>query len=95
MECQTIRPGTECFFWKKNGCSFSDGRCSEVVEKCEGCAHIISIGEQRLCKRYPSPAAKWLLGECNLATHFQREEKKEEAKMINPLKASKRMSRGR
>ncbi len=95
MQCQTVREGVECFFWKKDGCSHDGGTCNEVSEKCEGCSHIISFGEQRFCKRYPNPESKWVNVECNLATHVVREEKVAEKKPINPLKASKRMARGR
>lgn len=96
MQCQTIRPGTECFFWKKSGCSNEGGKCFEVIEKCDGCSNIMELGETRMCKRFPNPGSKWLQDTvCSLATHVTIEKPKEEAKPINPLKASKRMSRGR
>ena len=94
MLCQTIRPNTECFFWKaKKGCTFEGGQCYEIVEKCEGCEHIVEFSGKKMCAKYPKPADKWLSGPCTMATHIKIEVKKEEPKPINPLKASKRMAR--
>ena len=43
------------------------------------------------CAAYISPAAKWRLGNCPLATHIIYTEDEQKAK--NPLKASKKLSR--
>jgi hypothetical protein len=43
------------------------------------------------CGAYISPAAKWRLGNCPLATHIIVSEDEQKAK--NPLKASKQKSR--
>ncbi len=95
MQCQTVRAGQECFFWKKQGCTFEGGSCIEIVKECEGCKHIIEFESKKYCSKYPDPVSKWLTGPCNLASHLPVEEKEVVAKKINPLKASKRMSRGR
>lgn len=95
MQCQTVRQGVECFFWKKTGCSYKDSTCHEIAEQCAGCNHVTKLDDKEFCKKYPEPALKWLLGPCNLATHVKVEEKEAEVKKINPLKAAKRMSRGR
>jgi len=95
MECQTVRKGVDCFFWKKDTCTHKESTCLEIVEKCQGCGHITEIDGKSLCQRYPEPSIKWLFGICNMATHVQIEKPKVEEKMINPLKASKRMSRSR
>lgn len=95
MQCQTVRPGVECFFWKKSGCSHQGNSCNQIVEQCQGCSNIIEFEGEHFCRRYPNPEAKWLIGKCNLATHIQIEEPKVEQKAINPLKASKRMARQR
>ena len=95
MQCQTVRPGVECFFWKKSGCSFPSGQCNTIIDKCEGCKHILEFEGSNFCKTYPDPSSKWINIECHLATHVKRAEKKVEAKSINPLKASKRMAKGK
>ena len=48
----------------------------------------------KFCASFPDPEAKWRRGSCNLATHVKNE-KKETAQKINPLKASKRKAAGR
>ena len=40
----------------------------------------------------PDPATKWKYGNCNLATHIKND-KKETAQKVNPLKASKRANK--
>jgi len=58
----------------------------EIMEK-GPCKRI--DGEK--CAAYISPAARWRLGDCCLATHLIHSE--EEQKFINPLKASKKASK--
>lgn len=60
-----------------------------ITDDCGGCGHIRSFGEASFCKSYANPTRKWALGMCNFATH-KRIEKTEEARSLNPLKASKR-----
>jgi len=93
MQCQTVLPGTECTFWGKQGCVFSDGSCQIVIENCEGCERIVEGTIGRVCGAYPAPEKKWLNGICNFATHVKIEIKTEDLKM-NPLKASKKASGG-
>jgi len=40
-----------------------------VIEKCEGCARTEVINDQELCLAYLTPASRWRLGNCALATH--------------------------
>ena len=89
MQCQTVLPGTECTFWGKQGCIFSEGSCQNIVEECEGCDRIVDRTIGKVCIAYPSPVKKWSSGICNFATHVKVEIKTEELK-INPLKASKK-----
>jgi hypothetical protein len=93
MICETVRKGQECFLMKSSGCSYKDGKCYPVVEQCQGCARVVSVGDQQYCLSYPKPAAKWAGGTCVMATHVKRNVE-EIKKKINPLKASKRGTRG-
>lgn len=67
--------------------------CQTIVEKCDGCDRVREFETERYCSSYPTPARKWSLGRCNFATHV-KEEVKGQAK-VNPLKASKRASKGK
>lgn len=91
MQCQTVLPGTECTFWSKTGCVFTDSSCQTVVEECQGCERIVEGSIGQVCSAAPSPSRKWAAGLCNLATHKKVEIKSIEAK-VNPLKASKKAS---
>ena len=64
-----------------------------IVDQCEGCDRVEDAGEQKTCKVFASPTYKWSVGACNMATHA-KSEVVEQAKMLNPLKASKRAARG-
>lgn len=66
-----------------------------VVEKCNGCERIVARDGSEYCTTYPSPAAKWSGGVCNFATHVRASMDKQGNVKVNPLKASKRASRGR
>ena len=66
----------------------------EAVQQCEGCGHLVLRDEKKFCKAYPDPAAKWMFGSCNFATHVQRKIGVE-TKKVNPLKASKKAAAGR
>ncbi len=94
MRCQTIKKDKECFFWATCGCTQEEGQCQPIVEKCEGCGRVDPIGEEKYCAVYAMPEHQWSNGICNMATHIKLESQ-ETQKMMNPLKASKRASRGR
>ena len=94
MQCQSIKPGTECIFMKKNGCSYNGGRCYPIVDACKGCERVVSYPSGEYCKTYCEPAIKWAKGPCNLATHVKKEVKEDTFK-LNPLKASKRSAQQR
>ena len=68
------------------------GQFLPATDDCNGCGHLRSHEEAQFCKTYASPQRKWELGMCNFATH-KRIEKTEEARSLNPLKASKRGGR--
>lgn len=94
MRCESIKPGVECTFMTKKGCTFNGGRCNPVVEACEGCDRILEVPEGRFCGVFPEPAVKWRRGACNLATHHKGNGKgNQDGQRINPLKASKRSAR--
>lgn len=93
MQCQTIKKDKDCFFWAKE-CTFPGGECRSVVEKCDGCARVEEWPRGKFCGSYPAPNKQWALGMCNMATHIKLEQEATQ-KMLNPLKASKRMGGGR
>jgi len=91
MHCVSVKPGVDCTFMTKKGCSFNGGKCRPVVETCEGCERILSFEEGQYCGAFPDPAGKWRRGICNLATHQKNGNGKgETTAKVNPLKASKR-----
>jgi hypothetical protein len=94
MHCESIKPGVDCTFMTKKGCSFNGGKCRPVVESCEGCDRILDANGDRYCNAFPDPSVKWRRGTCNLATHQKGNGNgaKPEQK-VNPLKASKRAAR--
>ena len=92
MECVTIKPGMNCVFMKKTGCSFNGGACSPIIEACEGCGYVMEHDNGKYCQIYSDPATKWVFGRCNFATHA-KSEIQASAQRINPLKASKRSQR--
>ena len=63
-----------------------------AVSQCEGCDYVVAADKS--CTLYNSPAYKWSVGACNMATHV-KSEVVQKAKMLNPLKASKLKARGR
>ena len=89
MDCTTIKEGYPCFFMSKKGCQFNGGACHSVVEQCEGCQKAQEFPTGKYCIIFPDPAAKWRVGDCNMATHLQAKSTKKNGK-LNPLKASKR-----
>jgi len=71
------------------GCSYDGNVCKPIVPQCEGCGRVIEYASKHYCQSQPNPAAKWKLGNCNLATHIVAE-KAEAKQKVNPIKASKR-----
>lgn len=65
-----------------------------TTEKCEGCTNVVAEGEEKHCRIYRDPAFMWRDDSCRMATHLVRKAETTDAK-INPLKASKRASRGK
>ncbi len=70
----------------------AQGVFQPIIDDCEGCGHVRGCDGASYCKSYANPGRKWSLGMCNFATH-KRIEKTEEARSLNPLKASKRGGR--
>ncbi len=91
MDCVTVKPGVECTFMKKSGCSFNGGACHQVIDSCMGCERVVDLESGSYCKSFPDPESKWKRGACNFATHVKTTA--EAAQKINPLKASKRSRR--
>lgn len=75
------------------GMMYNGFLCQPVVEQCQGCDRTQGFEGQDFCTSYPMPASKWTMGRCNLATHVKREMKA--GAKVNPLKASKRASKGK
>jgi hypothetical protein len=89
MHCTTIKEGRECPFMTAKGCSYKNGICHQIVEQCQGCDRGSEFSSGWFCTAFPEPAAKWKIGNCNLASHVSAATTSAKAK-INPLKASKR-----
>ena len=92
MVCETIKPGVNCAFMTKKGCSFNGGSCFQIIDKCEGCAKVLEHPTGKYCMVYPDPAGKWAMGGCATATHIKKD-LSGDAQKLNPLKASKRAAR--
>jgi hypothetical protein len=60
-----------------------------IIEKCDGCERIFVEENEKFCKTYANPEAKWRNGLCNFATHAKPEIVVQKVR-VNPLKASKR-----
>ena len=93
MICSTLKAGNDCAFMTKAGCGYNGGSCYPIVEQCEGCARIMDLPTGRFCGSYPNPVVKWKAGHCNFATHVKLEAQSQQQAKINPLKASKRISK--
>lgn len=89
MVCESAKPGVECLFMKKSGCSYNGGKCYTIIESCEGCSRILQFETGRYCSSFPYPEQKWQKGACPMSSHVKKGLKVEEQK-VNPLKASKR-----
>jgi len=75
----------------KNGKAF---QCHPIVDECSGCSNIVVVKEEYVCKVYPEPEMRWMIGSCPLATHVDRKVA-DDAQKVNPLKASKRAAAGK
>ncbi|MBF0225998.1 MAG: PxxKW family cysteine-rich protein [Desulfobacterales bacterium] len=95
MLCTTVRKDNECSFMTAKGCSYKEGSCFPIVDDCNGCNRVIEFSGQKYCSACPEPASKWKKDKCNLATHIAAVAAKEAGKKVNPLKASKRASKGK
>ena len=71
---------------------YTTGIFKSIIDKCEGCDRIVTVEEERYCRTYADPSAKWKIGICNFATHVKPEITTAAIK-VNPLKAAKRASR--
>ena len=92
MICTTIKEGVECPFMSAKGCSYNEGICNQIVEKCQGCNRGAEYSAGWYCAACPNPSVKWKNGNCNMASHVSAAAETKKAK-INPLKASKRARR--
>jgi hypothetical protein len=92
MVCTSVKESMECVFMTKKGCSFNGGGCHPIVEECHGCSRASEFTTGWYCTAYPDPSIKWKNGNCNFATHVEKEAEVKNNK-INPLKASKRKAR--
>lgn len=94
MLCQTIKINQDCSFMTKKGCGFPGGSCKAIVEACIECNKIFETASGKYCKVYPNPAVKWTTGKCPTASHIKIAIV-ESTQKINPLKASKRSTKGK
>ncbi len=69
--------------------------CYPIIEKCEGCSHAAVEGEASYCDTYAKPDFQWKNGNCIASTHIEHHIVSAAEQKVNPLKASKRASRGR
>ena len=89
MNCMTIKPGAECSFMAKKGCTFPNQHCESAVEACSGCDRLVEWKDGLFCSSVPNPKAKWRSGLCNMASHAKEIIVIDERK-LNPIKQSKR-----
>ncbi len=68
-------------------------QCKPIVEDCTDCNNVVEVNGIKVCKIYPDPEMRWMVGSCPLATHVEHKWS-ETGKKINPLKASKRAAKG-
>jgi hypothetical protein len=68
---------------------YTSGLFQPIVDKCLGCERIVEVNDNKYCRTYIYPEAKWRCGICNFATHVKPEIGAVAVK-VNPLKASKR-----
>ncbi len=88
MVCESVKPGVECLFMKKTGCSYNGGKCYTIIESCEGCTRILEFETGRYCASFPNPSQRWQKSACSMSSHVKKASVEEQK--INPLKASKR-----
>lgn len=95
MHCVTVKAGSDCAFMSKSGCGYNGGSCHQVVEQCDGCQRVMDLPIGRFCSSFPNPSMKWKTNHCNFATHAKLENQSQQQAKINPLKASKRSTKGK
>jgi hypothetical protein len=59
----------------------------QIIEKCKGCNKVTEDG---FCSVYINPEGRWSLGGCGISTHISKVQTFVAAKMLNPIKASKK-----
>ena len=96
MEKIMVKPNVQGFVgatMTDAGMLYNGFVCQPVIDKCEGCERAHAFEGNNYCSNYSTPASKWTLGTCNMATHIKKEFKA--AAKINPLKASKRATKAK
>ena len=58
MQCQTQKPGIECLFMKKTGCSYSGGQCFTIMESCDGCTRVLELVDGKVLQQFSLSCAK-------------------------------------
>ncbi len=70
MHCETLKPGIDCTFMTKKGCSFNGGSCKTVVTECEGCDRILGSNGSSFCASFPDPASQMAPGGLQLGHSY-------------------------
>jgi hypothetical protein len=66
---------------------------SPIADNCEGCERVEEVNNGKYCVKYTEPSFHWESDQiCSFATHIKREVKTVK-KIVNPLKASKRLAK--
>ncbi len=95
MHCVTVKAGSDCAFMTKSGCGYNGGSCHQVIDQCGGCQKVMDLPAGKYCASFPNPFMKWRSNNCNFATHVKVETQSQQQAKINPLKASKRSTKGK
>ena len=95
MHCVTVKAGSDCAFMTKSGCGYNGGSCHQVIDQCVGCQKVMDLPAGKYCASFPNPSMKWRSSNCNFATHVKVETQSQQQAKINPLKASKRSTKGK
>lgn len=90
---KNMNAGFEGATMTQDGMMYNGFLCLPIVEQCQGCDRAQAFENKEFCTSYPMPVSKWSMGRCNFATHVKREIKA--SAKVNPLKASKRASKGK
>lgn len=89
LVCEKL--GRPCFWTNQKGqCTYNQSGCETISDECKECDLKVELKSKVYCSVYACPKAQWLYKRhCPLATHIKKAAE-EKAKMVNPLKASKR-----